>query len=121
VPTVLGKSLASSQEHVQRTIGEMHVSLSAARALLYETARFCTEPGADRAEIAARVAAAKYAVTHASCQVTELALRVAGGFSLTRRFSLERHFRDARGGLFEPLQDDLALGLVGRSELTRAR
>jgi hypothetical protein len=30
---------------------------------------------------------------------------------------LERYFRDARGGLFQPPQDDLALMLVGRTTL----
>ncbi len=54
---------------------------------------------------------------YAACAVTEIALRVAGGFSLTRALPLERYFRDARGGLFQPPQDDLALMLVGRTAL----
>jgi alkylation response protein AidB-like acyl-CoA dehydrogenase len=48
-------------------------------------------------------------------------LRVAGGFSLTDALTLERHFRDARAGLFQPPQDDLTLALVGRSALAAAR
>ena len=48
---------------------------------------------------------------------SEAALRVAGGFSLTADLALERHFRDARGGLFQPPQDDLALGVIGRDAL----
>ncbi len=56
-------------------------------------------------------------MTNTACSVTDLGLRVAGGFSLTRGTTLERHFRDARGGLFQPPQDDLALGLLGRSAL----
>jgi alkylation response protein AidB-like acyl-CoA dehydrogenase len=53
--------------------------------------------------------------------VTETALRVAGGFSMTRELPLERYFRDARGGLFQPPQDDLALGMIGRAALEAER
>jgi alkylation response protein AidB-like acyl-CoA dehydrogenase len=53
--------------------------------------------------------------------VTETALRVAGGFSMTRALPLERYFRDARGGLFQPPQDDLALGMIGRAALDGER
>ena len=49
--------------------------------------------------------------------MTETALRVAGGFSLTPGLPLERYFRDARAGLFAPPQDDLALGIAGRAAL----
>ncbi len=59
----------------------------------------------------------KYLCSNAACSVTETALRVAGGFSMTRSLPLERYFRDARGGLFQPPQDDLALMLVGQTAL----
>ncbi|MET0387633.1 MAG: acyl-CoA dehydrogenase family protein [Polyangiales bacterium] len=116
VPSVLGQPLASV-EPTQRLIGEAHVTLSAARALLYAAAERCSKPGVAAAEVGAHVAGAKYTVTHAACHATELALRVAGGFGLTSRLTLERHFRDARGGLFQALQDDLALRLLGRHVL----
>ena len=53
--------------------------------------------------------------------MSERALRVAGGFSLTRALPLERYFRDARAGLFQPPQDDLALGQIGRAALAGRR
>jgi len=31
------------------------------------------------------------------------------------------YFRDARGGLFQPPQDDLALGMIGRAALEQER
>jgi hypothetical protein len=34
---------------------------------------------------------------------------------------LERYFRDARGGLFQPPQDDLALMLLGRTAMAAER
>lgn len=57
--------------------------------------------------------------SNAACEATEKALRVAGGFSLTKELPLERYFRDARAGLFQPPQDDLALGQIGRAALAR--
>jgi alkylation response protein AidB-like acyl-CoA dehydrogenase len=120
VPSVLGKPIAE-QPHIQQWIGEMQTGVIAARAVLYDVARRWTQRPQDRGELGPQIAAAKYFVTNTACHVTDLGLRVAGGFSLTRRLTLERHFRDARGGLFQPPQDDLALGLLGRSALAARR
>jgi len=120
VPSVLGTPL-SGQASTQQWIGEMQVLVSAARALLYDTTRAFMHAPLDDAANRSRLAAVKYAVTNTACRVTDIGLRVAGGFSLTRRLPLERHFRDARGGLFQPPQDDLALALVGRTALDARR
>ncbi len=116
VPAALGQPIAS-QPHIQQWIGEMAVKLRAARAVLHDTARACVAHEIAPAELAPAVAAVKYLCSNAACSVTETALRVAGGFSMTKSLPLERYFRDARGGLFQPPQDDLALMLVGRTAL----
>jgi alkylation response protein AidB-like acyl-CoA dehydrogenase len=116
VPAALGQPIAS-QPHIQQWIGKMAVKLQAARAVLHDTARACVANEIPPAEMAPAVAAVKYLCSNAACSVTETALRVAGGFSMTRSLPLERYFRDARGGLFQPPQDDLALMLVGRTTL----
>jgi alkylation response protein AidB-like acyl-CoA dehydrogenase len=105
--------------HIQQTIGRMQIELNAARAVIYDTARTWAAHPAARAELSASIAAAKYLCTNAACSVTEAALRVGGGFSLTRALPLERYFRDARAGLFNPPQDDLALTIVGKAALAR--
>ncbi|HMQ34424.1 MAG TPA: acyl-CoA dehydrogenase family protein [Chloroflexaceae bacterium] len=105
--------------HIQQWIGRMQVGLDAARAVMHETARAWDERPELRPALGPRVAGAKYLATSAACEATELALRVAGGFSLTRALPLERYFRDARAGLFNPPQDDLALAQVGRAALAR--
>lgn len=107
--------------HIQQWIGRMQVELDAARAVLHDVARAWDERIDLRPDLGPRIVAAKYLATNTACEVTELALRVAGGFSLTRALPLERYFRDARAGLFNPPQDDLALGLVGRAALERRR
>jgi alkylation response protein AidB-like acyl-CoA dehydrogenase len=120
VPAALGEPIAG-QPHIQQWIGEMDVTLRAARSVLHDTARAWVEHGASPAALAPSIAAAKFLCTNAACTVTETALRVAGGFSMTRALPLERYFRDARGGLFQPPQDDLALGMVGRAALESER
>jgi alkylation response protein AidB-like acyl-CoA dehydrogenase len=118
IPTALGKPIAG-QPHIQHRIGEMQAVLLAARATLHETARLWVDQPEARPQLPARIAAAKYLCTNAACTATEHGLRVAGGFSLTAALPLERHFRDARAGLFQPPQDDLALGVIGREALAR--
>ena len=118
VPPSLGRPIAE-QPHIIQWIGEMDATLAGARAVLHETARAWVDHPAKRGELGARIGMAKYLCTNAACDVTEKALRVAGGFSLTKGLPLERYFRDARGGLFQPPQDDLALGQIGRAALAR--
>jgi alkylation response protein AidB-like acyl-CoA dehydrogenase len=120
VPSVLGQPIAG-QPHIQHWIGRMQAGVISARAVLYDTARRWTQYPLERAAMGPQVAAAKHLVTNTACEVTDIGLRVAGGFSLTRGLTLERHFRDARGGLFQPPQDDLALGLLGRTALAARR
>lgn len=115
-PPSLGKPIAELP-HIQQWIGDIQVTLDAARAVLYNTATMWDKHPDQRAELAAQIAASKYLCTNAACAATDRALRVAGGFSLTRNLPLERYFRDARAGLFQPPQDDLALGQIGRTAL----
>lgn len=120
VPPSLGRPIAE-QPHIIGWIGEMEAILAAARAVLHATARAWVAQPALRPSLGPRIALSKYLCTNSACRVTDIALRVAGGFSLTRELPLERYFRDARGGLFQPPQDDLALGQVGRAVLQRSR
>lgn len=113
-PTALGKPIAELP-HIQRGIGQMDVTLRAARAVLYATARTWSEQLAQRTKMEAELAAAKYLCTNAAIAATDIALRTAGAGGLDRRLPLERHFRDARAGLMHPPQDDRALELIGKA------
>jgi alkylation response protein AidB-like acyl-CoA dehydrogenase len=119
IPSVLDKPIASLP-HIQHWLGEAQVQLDGARALLYSTAETWTKRPDTRPSLASAVAGSKYLCTNSACFATERALRVAGGFGLTRDLQLERFFRDARAGLFQPPQDDLALALIGRLALAAA-
>ena len=120
VPSALGKPIA--EQAAYPAMDRRHAGDACRRARRAPCGRATTRrrggtPPRSRAEIAT----AKYLCTNAACAATERALRVAGGFSLTRSLPLERHFRDARAGLFQPPQDDLALGLIGRTALAARR
>jgi alkylation response protein AidB-like acyl-CoA dehydrogenase len=116
VPSALGKPIATLPT-IQRRVGEIEAGLTAARAVLHETARGWVEQPERRRGQAPRVAMAKYLCTNAAVAATDHALRVAGGFGLTRQLPLERYYRDVRAGLTHPPQDEAALELIGRAAL----
>jgi alkylation response protein AidB-like acyl-CoA dehydrogenase len=121
VPTTLGKPIAELPQ-VQRAIGQMDVTLRAARGVLFSAAEQWQTAGSPdpRSRMAADFAAVKYLCTNAAVTVTELAVRSAGASGLDRRLPLERLFRDARAGLMHPPQDDLALQMMGAQFLGKA-
>jgi alkylation response protein AidB-like acyl-CoA dehydrogenase len=108
VPTALGKPI-STLPKIQREIGEIDMKLQAAKSLLLEVA-------GSGPKIAGVAAAKHFAVTVAN-EVTDQALRVAGGTSLTRALPLERYFRDVRAGTMQPPSGDTALEAVGRDAI----
>ncbi len=116
VPTALGKPIATLPK-IQRQIGEMDIALQAARALLFDVAGEWTGDDADRAKLSARIAAAKTMVTETANKVTDQALQIAGGSSITKALPLERYFRDVRAGSMQPPSGDTALEMVGRAAI----
>lgn len=119
VPTALGRPI-STLPKIQRQIGEMDVQLQAARALLLEVAGEWSGRDEDRAALSARNAAAKVMATETARDVTDKALRIAGGVSLTTALPLERHFRDVRAGSMQPPSGDTALEMIGRAAIAAA-
>ncbi|HSH02485.1 MAG TPA: acyl-CoA dehydrogenase family protein [Anaerolineae bacterium] len=116
VPTALGKPIATLPK-IQRQIGEIDLALQAARALLFDVAAEWTGDNEQRAAFFPRIAAAKTLVTETANDVTDKALRIAGGSSITRALPLERYFRDVRAGLMQPPSGDTALEIIGRNAI----
>lgn len=114
VPTALGKPIASLPQ-VQRQVGELEVLLDAAQTLLLDVVGAWSRAPSEN--LFARVATAKHLATETAVAVTEKALRIAGGASLTGALPLARLFRDARAGLMHPPSGDAALERVGRAVL----
>lgn len=116
VPTALGKPIAELPA-VQRAAGQIWLRLRAAELTLRETATQWDCQPDQRAGMAANIAAAKYLCVEAAIATTELAMRAAGASALDRGLGLEKLFRDARAGLMQPPQEDLALEIIGRAAL----
>ena len=116
VPTALGKPIATLPK-IQRQIGEIDIALQAARSLLLDVAGEWMGDEADAEGFMARIAAAKTCVTETANRVTDQALQIAGGQSITRALPLERYFRDVRAGSMQPPSGDTALELVGRAAI----
>lgn len=115
VPTALGKPIATLPT-IQRQLGDIEVKLLAAQTLLLGTAA-AWNPEGERDAFYPRVVAAKGFAVETALTVTEAALKLAGGNSLSPDLPLERHFRDVRAGLMHPPSGDAALELIGRHAL----
>ena len=99
---------------MQRYIGEMSVSLEAARLLSLQAATNA-QPGVPERIFALQQA--KYFSVETAMKVTDIALRVCGGRGLLKDFPLERYYRDVRAGVVMFPSTDFLLLQIGRSEL----
>ena len=114
-PLALGGKSIASLPNIRDRAGRMDLLLFEARGLLLSTAR--AWDAAPSTDLEAALAAAKVVASNNAIAVAEQAMRLVGGSSLDRGSSLERHFRDVRGGLHHPPQDDAALALFAREAL----
>jgi alkylation response protein AidB-like acyl-CoA dehydrogenase len=114
-PLALGGKSIASLPNIRDRVGRMDLLLFTARGLLVGTAR--AWDAAPTAEFEGALAAAKVVTSNNAIAVAEEAMRLVGGSSLDRSAPLERHYRDVRGGLHHPPQDDAALALFARQAL----
>lgn len=107
----------------QMTLGEMQTKLEAARAFLFQEARSFLATGAGKggytSGLLGRASMVKLFATTAAIEIANSAMNLCGGFSYLKGSStLERHYRDARGGPFHPPRNSpTALLLAGRTVL----
>ena len=117
-PPSLGKPIATLPK-IQRQIGEIDIALQTAELILMQVVSEWTGRDEHREAFMPRLAAAKYHAIEVALEVTEKALRIAGGISISKALPLERHFRDVRAGLMHPPSGDTALEIVGRGAFDR--
>jgi alkylation response protein AidB-like acyl-CoA dehydrogenase len=114
-PTALGGKSIASVPSIRDRVGRIDLLLFEARGMLVSLARaWDARPSASQE---AALAAAKVVATNNAVAVCEQAMRVVGGSSMDRSAVLERHYRDVRGGLHHPPQDDAAVALFARDAL----
>lgn len=119
VPTALGKPIAEL-EGIQRRLGQAELLIHQAHTHLYAAADLWERYPAQRVELSPTIIAAKYTATNNAIDAVDHCMRVVGGSSMTKHLPLERYYRDVRGGLSHPMNDDQALILFGKVALHEA-
>lgn len=110
-----GRPIADRQA-VQAHLADMRADVDAARGLVLRAARL-HDQGAD---ITTAASVAKLFCLNMAGRVTDLALRVHGGFGYCTDAPIERIYRDARGFWFEEGTQEIQQLVVARSVLTDA-
>jgi alkylation response protein AidB-like acyl-CoA dehydrogenase len=113
-PNSLNQSIANIP-HIQDKVAKMDLALFQSKAVLYSVAEQYT---ADPTSVQpAQFGAAKYLVTNHAATITDLAMRLVGGASLSLNFPLQRYYRDVRAGFNHPPQDDAAVTMLAKQAL----
>lgn len=101
---------------VQLRVGELFLQLESIRAMTYDAARLVTK---SRGSIEANTAIhrAKYMVGEVGPWIASQAMRLCGGSTISRRFPLERYYRDSRCGGLMPARSDDCLIYLGKAAL----
>ncbi|RIK34544.1 MAG: acyl-CoA dehydrogenase, partial [Chloroflexi bacterium] len=68
-------------------------------------------------QLSPMIMAAKVTATNKAVEAVDHCMRVAGGASMLKTLPLERYYRDVRGGLSHPVNDDQALVLLGQQAI----
>ncbi|WP_214109366.1 acyl-CoA dehydrogenase family protein [Acrocarpospora catenulata] len=107
-----GKPIAERQA-IQTHLADMYADVEAGRGLVLKAARQC-----DAGEnFTAAAATAKLFCLNMVGRVTDLSLRVHGGFGYTKQAAIERIYRDARGFWFEEGTAEIQSLVVARHVL----
>ena len=102
---------------LQYQLAEMVALNAASRALIRSSAEDWMAKRWEREEAGVKGGICKYITTNNHVRVVNLAMDIAGGPGLFRRFGLERHYRDVRGGKAHPPSDMLVLEWIAKSQL----
>jgi alkylation response protein AidB-like acyl-CoA dehydrogenase len=102
---------------VQFHVAEMDIELAATRALLRATADEWMAGGLRERNDLARIVLAKTQATNAAIRVVEQAMTVVGAQAIFRKNPMQRYYRDVRPGAFQPLTNDVAKELIGKTAL----
>jgi len=113
--STFGKQI-SERQAMQGHIATMHADVEAGRHLVQHAAQLC----ANGAEYTAAAATAKLFCLNMIGRVTDLSLRVHGGWGYTKEAAIERVYRDARGFWFEEGTAEIQQLVVARHVLDQS-
>ncbi|WP_428908542.1 acyl-CoA dehydrogenase family protein [Niallia sp. Krafla_26] len=104
--------------NVQQKVGEMEYELIKARHLLYSVAQKWDETE-EKETLLPELGVAKMAVTNSAISIVDLAMRIVGARSLSKKSPLQRYYRDVRAGLHNPPMDDMTIKLLSQKAIDR--
>jgi alkylation response protein AidB-like acyl-CoA dehydrogenase len=117
-PNALAEPI-SSLPTVRLRLGRIDGAVRPARLLVLAAARAWDEaPAPERAALLPEIGTVKVQATQLAWQAVEEAMRLAGGPGLLPELSLERHWRDVRGGLIHPPLEDIHWQSLGAALAT---
>lgn len=113
----------SDLPNVKQKLGEMELLLMESERVLYSVAMKWDESDHEvRQSMGVELGAVKLSVVNKAVEAVDLAMRVAGARSLSRKNPLQRYYRDVRAGLHNPPMDDMTImKLAGKSIEERKR
>ncbi len=106
---------------VQQSIGQMEAELRSARCVLYSAAERWDQQAENRAGLKPELGLAKYVATNAAIRIVDIAMRIVGGASLSKKLPLERYYRDVRAGLHNPPMDNTVIQMLAGDALSEQR
>jgi len=106
---------------VQQSIGQMETELRTARCLLYAAADRWDRETESRPLLKPELGLAKYTATNNAIKAVDIAMRIVGGASLSKKLPLERYYRDVRAGLHNPPMDNTVLHTLAADALNEMR
>ncbi|MEH6943077.1 acyl-CoA dehydrogenase family protein [Bacillus sp. JJ722] len=111
----------SQASHVRQKIGEIEVLYHSSRSLLYSLADRFERDITLRENLSNDVSLVKHIICGNAIKITQLAMKIVGGRSLSRGQKLERLFRDVQCGLFNPPQEDIIIEQLASSALNEQK
>ena len=117
-PNAMAEPIASLPT-VRLRLGRIDGAVRTARLLVLAAARAWDEaPPPGRAALLPEIGTVKVQATQLAWQAVEDAMRLAGGPGLLPELSLERRWRDVRGGLIHPPLEDIQWQALGAALAT---
>ncbi|MBD8007274.1 acyl-CoA dehydrogenase family protein [Bacillus norwichensis] len=110
----------SNAPHVQQKIGEIEALLKSSRTILFTLAAKWDQSPEERELLFDDFHAAKYTICNNAIRIVELAMRIAGGHSLSKDYKLERLFRDVQCGLPMHPADDMIINQLAKGAFSIA-
>ncbi|HEX6594234.1 MAG TPA: acyl-CoA dehydrogenase family protein [Bacillota bacterium] len=107
---------------VQQKLGEMELRKLQCEHFLYSVAKKWDETSEDiRQTMKPELSAVKLSVVNQSIEIVDLAMRIVGARSLSKKNPLQRYYRDVRAGLHNPPMDDMTLSSLATKSIQEHR